>query len=175
MQFTSTTLLVIGASLLIYLALIVPTLVRLFRGTHPDEISPEWLQSFSPSIYLPMQQLMSREDFAFLSRQPGFDLSLYRKLRRDRLRIFRKYLRRMIVDFNHLHLAARLAIAQSTEDHSALIPALVVLKLRFSVAVLAAEFRCMMCFFGVKTLGASSLLLSLEQLNKQFQAISPAA
>jgi hypothetical protein len=175
MQLTSTTLLVIGLPLVIYLALIVPTLARLFKGTHPDEISPEWLRSFSPSIYLPMQQLMSGEDFAFLSRQPGFDLSLYRKLRRDRLRIFRKYLRRMIVDFNQLHLAARLAIAQAPEDHSALIPALVLLKLRFSVAVLAAEFRCGMCLFGFKTLSARSLLLSLEKLNAQFQAVSSAA
>jgi hypothetical protein len=175
MQLTSTMLLVLGVPLVIYLALIVPTLARLLRGTDPDEISPEWLRSFSPSIYLPMQQLMSGEDFAFLSRQPGFDLSLYRKLRRDRLRIFRKYLRRMIVDFNQLHLAARLAIAQSAEDHSALIPTLILLKLRFSVAVLAAEFRCVMCFFGLKTLGASSLLLSLEELTVQFQAVSSAA
>ena len=171
MQLTSTTLVAIGVPLLIYLALIVPTLARLFKGTRPDEITPEWLQKFSPSIYLPMELLMSGEDFAFLSSQPGFDLSLYRKLRRDRIRIFRQYLNRMILDFNQLHLAARLAIAQSPEDHSALLPGLITLKLRFSLAVLAAEFRCTLCLFGVKTLGARRLLLHLEALNAQFQTV----
>lgn len=171
MQFTSTTVLVIGLPLLVYLALIVPTLARLFKGTRPDEISPEWLHSFSPAIYQPMERLMSGEDFAFLSAQPGFDLSLYRKLRRDRLRIFRQYLKRMIVDFNQLHLAARLAIAQSSEDHSAVLPCLIALKWRFSMAVLVAEFRCTLCLFGVKTLGARKLLLHLEALNSQFHAI----
>lgn len=171
MQLPLPTLLVMGVPLLIYLALVVPSLARLFKRARPEEISAEWLQSFSPSIYEPMQHLMNAEDFAFLSRQPGFDLSLYRKLRRDRLRIFRQYLKRMILDFNQLHLAARLAISEQPGDHSALLPSLIALKLRFSAAVLAAEFRCVLCFFGVKTLEARSLLLQLEALNQQFQAV----
>jgi len=57
-----------------------------------EEITPEWLENFSTSVYHPMEGLLADEDFRFLSRQPGFDLSLYRKLRRERLRIFRQYL-----------------------------------------------------------------------------------
>ncbi len=175
MQLTSTALLLIGVPLVIYLAFSIPTLARLFRGTQPDEISLEWLRSFSPAKYRSMEGLMNGEDFAFLSSQPGFDLSLYRKLRRDRLRIFRQYLAGMIVDFNRLHKAARLAIAQCPEDRSALIPVLIALKARFSLAVLAAEFRCALCLCGVKTLGARSLLLQLEELNAQFELLRASA
>ena len=171
MQLTSTMLLVLGVPLIVYLGLIVPTLIRLFKGTHLDEIAPERLQSFSPSIYLPMERLMNGEDFAFLSSQPGFDLSLYRKLRRDRLKIFRQYLHRMIFDFNRLHLAARSAIAQAPGDHSALLPHLILLKFRFSAAVLVAEFRCALCYVGVQSLSARTLLSYLEELNAQLQAV----
>lgn len=175
MPLTSTTLLAIGVLFFIYLALIVPTLIRLFKGTRPDEISVEWLQSFSPSIYAPMERLMNGDDFSFLSSQPGFDLSLYRKLRKERLKIFRQYLNRMITDFNQLHLAARLAVSQSSGDHSSLLLSLIALKLRFSAAVLTAEFRCALCFCGVNTLGAHTLLSQLEELNQRFQMVRASA
>ena len=171
MQLNCSTLLVAGVPVIIYLSLVVPTLLRLFKARSVDEISPEWLQSFSPEIYDPMERLLNEADFAFLSSQPGFDLSLYRKLRRERLKIFRQYLDRMIIDFNRLHLAARLAISQSSSDNSALLPALISLKLRFIAAVLAAEFRYGLCLLGVKSLGARTLLLQLQALNTQFQAV----
>ncbi len=150
---------------MIYLALNVPTLWRLFGTTRQEEITPEWLDSFSPAVYLPMERLLSREDFAFLSSQPGFDLSLQRKLRKERLKIFRQYLQRMIVDFNKLHCAARFAVSQSTEDHSELLPRLISLKLRFSISVLVAEFRYSLCWLGMNSLSARALLLQLQEMN----------
>lgn len=171
MQLSYPTLLAIGVPLSFYLALIVPTLIRLFKGPSVDEISPEWLQSFSPTIYLPMERLLNGEDFAFLSSQPGFDLSLYRKLRRERLKIFRQYLNRMIVDFNRLHLAARSAISTGSGDHSAMLPALIALKFRFSAAVLMVEFRYSLCLLGLSSLGARTLLLHLQELDSQLQLL----
>ena len=171
MTLTLPTLVALGAPTLIYLALAVPTLIRLFRGTRPDEISPEWLASFSPAVYVPMEHLLNSEDFAFLSSQPGFDLALYRKLRKERLRIFHEYLERMILDFNRLHLAARLAISQSSADHSDLLPGLIGLKLRFSAAVLGAEFRYSLCLIGMNWLSARTLLSQLQELSSQFQAV----
>ena len=64
-------------------ALAVPVLVKLLRQCPVHDITPEWLENLSIASYYPMEELLSDEDFAFLSRQPGFDLSLYRKLRRE--------------------------------------------------------------------------------------------
>ena len=161
-------------SFIAFLTLVLPTLVKLCKKIRIEELSPEWLERFSPNSYYPMEGLLNAEDFAFLSRQPGFDLSLYRKLRQERLQIFRQYLDRMIVDFNRLHLTARLAVAHSTEDHSDLLVKLVRLKLRFSAAVLGAEFRYILCRLGVRTLSVRSLIVSLEELSAQVNSIAAA-
>jgi hypothetical protein len=145
------------------------------KGARAEEISPEWLNSFSHSIYLPMDGLLNNDDFAFLSRQPGFDLSLHRKLRKERLKIFHQYLERMIIDFNRLHLAARLAVSQSTSDQSHLLSQLISLKVRFSMAVMRAEFRYHLCLCGLPSPSVKTLLLHFEELSTQFAAIRQAA
>jgi hypothetical protein len=170
LSFVAVLVLVLAA----YVAIITPTLSKLFRRCSADEISPEWLERFSARSYYPMDRLLSPEDFSFLSRQPGFDLSLYRKFRRDRLCIFRQYLSRMICDFNRLHLTARLLVANGTQDHSELLTKLIWLKVRFSLAVLQAEFRYFLCCLGVRTLSVRVLILRLEELSAQVGAISAA-
>ena len=119
-----------------------------------------------------MESLLSNEDFAFLSRQPGFDLSLYRKLRQERLQIFQQYLNRMIGDFNRLHMTARLVLAHSKDDHSDLFAKLLWLKVRFSAAVVVAEYRYALCLLGVRSLNARALVLRLEELNAHVLALS---
>jgi hypothetical protein len=97
---------------------LVPVIARLLRRANLAEVTPEWLENFTTAAYYPMEGLLADEDFRFLSRQPGFDFSLYRKLRADRLRIFRQYLNRLIADFNRLHAVARFLVIQGTEDRS---------------------------------------------------------
>ena len=58
------------------IAVLGPVVFRLFQPCSFDEIPREWLEDFKPSSYYPMQRLLSDEDFRFLARQPGFDLSL---------------------------------------------------------------------------------------------------
>src|SRR5947209_2169473 len=91
-------LIVAGLSIVLF----APVLYNLFRSYRVEDVSPEWLQNFSAQSYYPMQSLLAEDDFRFLSRQPGFDLSLYRKLRRERLHIFKQYLGCVISDFNKL-------------------------------------------------------------------------
>ena len=154
------------------LALTLPILVRLFRGCHLEEVTPEWLDSFSAALYYPMEGLLSNEDFAFLSRQPGFDISLYRKLRRDRLRIFRQYLLRLIRDFNRLHSVARALVAQTSEDHSDLMLRMIMLKLRFSLAVLSVELNYWRCLIRFRPLVVRSLIQGLEEMTQELQSLA---
>jgi hypothetical protein len=155
-------------------AFVAPVLSKLFRTCRIEEITPEWLENFSTSVYHPMEGLLADEDFTFLSRQPGFDLSLYRKLRRERLRIFRQYLARLVSDFNRLHLVTRVLIAQSSEDRSELVSKLIWLKIRFSIALLRAEVSYLLCRLGLSSLAVRGLILRLEEMHAQLSAVSAA-
>lgn len=121
-----------------------------------------------------MAGLLADEDFRFLSRQPGFDLSLYRKLRRDRLVIFHQYLSRLILDFNRLHAIARALLARAQEDRSELVTKLMWLKVKFSVAVVEAEFSYLCCCVGFRFLTARAVILRLEEMSSQLTLISAA-
>jgi len=154
--------------------LVTPILFRLYRRCRIEEITPEWLESFSPSTYYPMQGLLADEDFQFLLRQPGFDLSLYRKLRRERLNIFRQYLNRLILDFNRLHQAARVLLAHGRDDRSDLVTQLVWLKIRFSAAVLQAEFSFLLCRIGFRSLAVRTVILHLEEMSSHLSSIAAA-
>lgn len=156
------------------LALILPVVLKLCKKCAIEDITPEWLESFSPSSYYPMQGLLAEEDFNFLCRQPGFDLSLYRKLRRDRLHIFQQYLNRLIIDFNRLHTAARAILASSPEDCSDLVTRLILLKVRFSITVLRAQMNYALCSIGFRTLTASALISRLEEMSSQLTSIAAA-
>ncbi|MFL6352068.1 MAG: hypothetical protein ACJ74Z_09485 [Bryobacteraceae bacterium] len=151
-----------------------PVLGRLHRTCRIEEITPEWLENFSASAYYPMEGLLADEDFAFLSRQPGFDLSLYRKLRRERLRIFRQYLTRLVSDFNRLHVVTRALIAQSPHDRSEVVGRLIRLKIRFSVALVRAEASYVLCRLGLRSLAVRALIRHLEEMHAQLGAVSAA-
>jgi hypothetical protein len=167
----------LGAPLLlggVILALFLPILRRVYRKTAREEITPDWLESFCVTAYYPMQGLLSNEDFSFLSRQPGFDESLHRKLRRERLHIYRQYLIRLIVDFNRLHAIARMILARSDRDRSDCVAKLMKLKLQFSFAVLQAECSYHLCCLGFRFLAARRAISILESMSLELAALSAA-
>lgn len=154
------------------LALFFPVLRWLYRRIENEEITPEWLEHFSVAAYAPMEDLLSDEDFTFLSRQPGFDMSLHRKLRRERLHIFRQYLIRLIIDFNRLHAVARMILSHSLQDRSDVVGKLMRLKLQFTLAVFQAECSYLLCRIGFRFLAAKRLIAVLENMSKELAALS---
>src|SRR5712691_4096783 len=75
----------------------------LVQRTRPGACDPlEWLDDFSAAVYRPMERLLDARDRAFLASQPGFEPSIARRLRRQRIGIFQSYLRGMIRDFHRL-------------------------------------------------------------------------
>ena len=157
------------------IALILPVTVKLFRKNSAGEISAEWLESFSVASYHPMERLLNDEDFKFLSRQPGFDLSLYRKLRRERLKIFKQYLNRAIVDFNRLHRVVLAILAQAEQDQSEVLSGLIWIRLRFFGSVVRAEINYRLCLIGFQTLAVHSLIAHLDEMNSQLTAVASAS
>lgn len=129
-------------------------------------------EEFTPAAYYPMKSLLSDEDFRFLAGQPGFDRSLYSKLKRERLVIFRQYLRRMIQDFNRLYLATKILISQHPEDHSDLAIRLMRLRVKFTLSVINAEFSYVLCRFGYRSIAVTAMIARLEELGGEFVRIS---
>ena len=158
----------------LFLALLIPVLGRLLRSCSAQDVTPEWLENFSVSSYYPMQGLLNEEDFDFLSRQPGFDLRLYRKLRRERLHIFKQYLNRAIADFNRLHMVVRTILPHVSEDCSDVVGRLIWLRVRFSWAVIRAELSYRLCLIGFRSLAVKSLISQLEEMNSQLALVSAA-
>jgi hypothetical protein len=144
-----------------------PVMIRLFRRCSVNEVTSEWLENFSVESYYPMSGLLNDEDFKFLSRQPGFDLSLYRKLRRERLRIFKQYLNRAIGDFNRLHTAVRAIVPYVADNGADVVSRLIWLKVRFSYAVVRAEISYRICLLGGGSLAVRLLISNLEEMNQQ--------
>ena len=169
---TSALVLSVCCALCIVLVFVARILRKLYRNCSVEELTPEWLENFSIAYYEPMVELLSDEDFEFLARQPGFDFRLRRKLRRERLLIFREYLRKLISDFHRLHLAIRLMISRSTEDHSDVVSHLMWLKFRFSVSILRVEVSYLLCWLGLRKMYASDLVHYLEQMNAQMRLVS---
>ncbi len=165
-----TPLLLIGLIAILF----VPVVARLSRKCSAQEVTPEWLESFSVASYHPMAGLLNDEDFKFLSQQPGFDLSLYKKLRRERLRIFKQYLNRSIADFNRLHRAVRSILPYVKQDCSDVVSRLIWLKVRFCLAVLKAELSYRLCLVGYHSLAVRSLIGELEAMNSQLKLVSAA-
>jgi hypothetical protein len=147
------------------LAFLGPVLFRLSRRCQPSELTVEWYESFDVSSYRPMQGLLAPDDFQFLSRQPGFDPSLFSKLRRERIRIFRQYLNRLILDFNRLYSMTLLVISQGSEDRSDLVGKLISLRFHFWVAILRVEISYLICRFSARPVAVSNLLRHLEDMH----------
>lgn len=113
-----------------------------------------------------MRGLLDQDDFQFLSRQPGFDPSLYRKLRRDRLRIFREYLNRLVVDYNRLHTLASFVVSQSSEDQSRLFAQLLSLRFQFWLSTMQVEFSYLLCRLGARSVSIGGILQQMEEISK---------
>jgi hypothetical protein len=149
-------------------------MARLLRQYHLSDVTPEWLESFSPATYQAMEILLAEEDFDFLVRQPGFEASLRKKLRRERIWIFRQYLNRLIGDFNRLHVYARYLITQSHVDQSNLLGRLVWLRIRFSFTVLRVEASLLLAYVGGKPRVVSQAIARLDEMNGYLHALAAA-
>src|SRR5579862_7271657 len=106
-----------GGAILLLLAILITLRVRTYRQDREEDDTGE----FTLARYQPMERLLAEEDFLFLASQPGYTPEIGAKLRRERRRIFRLYLRELAHDFLHLHAEARRMVADSKAEHADLV------------------------------------------------------
>ena len=159
---------------------IVPALVLLFRSllssgrSLPSSI--EWIQEVCASRYRPMERLLGTEDLDFLASQPGYTRQMARRLRSERRKAFRGYLRCMRRDFDHVCLALQLLMANSTIDRPDLASVLVKQKATFHMAMLAVEFRLALHACGIdRMVDVRDLVGALDALGGELRQLVPVA
>jgi hypothetical protein len=133
-----------------------------------------WLEDFSIAKYRPMQRLLSENDYEFLAAQAGFDAKIAKRLRSERRKIFRAYLRNMTLDFHRLHLAAKMLAAYGTEDRSELASKLVTQRFQFFGALALVQVRLAFHSVGIGTVEVHNLIGSLESLRSSVTQLAPA-
>ena len=162
------------ATLVLLVGTVAYFIASLVRRSHPDEnpaveLDEGSLDGFSIEAYRPMERLFDETDFEFLASQPGYDPSIARKLRAERRRIFRGYLRCLISDFNRLVHLAQLAMVHSSEDRPDLARAIFRLRLNFFWNVANAEVRLALAPLPLGSINAPRLIGCLTSLRENLE------
>ena len=147
-----------AALALVVIGLSFVTLFRRLLAPAPG-VEVERIQAFSVEKYRPMGRLLDEADYQFLRTAPGYAPDLERRLRCERRVVFRAYLRRLRKDFQCLHRAARLVVAQGAQDRPDLAWKLMRQSLLFWFGFGLAHMR-----LGVHTLGLSSPVIPVFDL-----------
>jgi hypothetical protein len=153
------------------LFLVVAALFRMLLVDRESLPDAAWLQNFSAARYRPMLRLLAEDDYEFLTAL-GSDRSVVRRLRSERRRIFRMYLRNLSRDFARLHRAARV-LALESEQGSEVAERLIRMRVQFTVAVMAVQFRLTMHALGIGTVDVRNLIQALEGMGANFRSLTP--
>ncbi len=148
---------------------------RLISPDRDPQPSLEWCNHFSIEKYRPVERLFSDEDYRFLAVLPGYSPGLSRKLKVERRRIFRHYLRCLGQDFHRLHTAARFLLLHSPQDRPDLALVLFKQKAVFRYAMLAVHCRLVLQPLGIGTVDVSGLVKALEAMGNQFRQLAAVA
>ncbi len=146
-------------SVVALLALIAVRLLRYRRRTFPGAFDP---RDFSIARYQPVMRLGGEEDFDFLASLPGYRPATGARLRRERRRILRMYLRDLAQDFRALHAAARKLVADSPAHNSELVGLLLRYQLTFWRSMFLIELRLLAPAARLPRLDLTSLLNPME-------------
>lgn len=134
----------------------------------------EWLEDFSANSYRPMERLLDHRDYAFLAAQAGFEPSIARRLRSERVGVFQSYLGAMIRDFHRLLMAARVISVFASEDQSAFISNLWRVRWSFYASVARVEIHVALHWLGVGTVDVGGLLASMQRMELDTMRLLPA-
>jgi hypothetical protein len=155
--------------------------VCLFRKLSSDTgkatLPGDWENIFAPSRYKPMERLLDPADYRFLASQPGHSRGMTRRLRANRVGIFRGYARCLGRDFTRVSNALKMLMVHAPVDRSALVGLLLKQRLLFSANMISLEFRLVLHTFGwtTPTIDVRNLVEALDALGAQLRVVAASA
>jgi len=166
-----------AAALLLVTVVLALLLRKLLSPSQPPALDPAWWMSFSVEKYRPAERLFSADDYEFLARQPGFTPRLARRLRAQRRKVFRQYLRCLSRDFDRLYAVARQLLLDSSSDRPELARALVWQWVLFHLGLALVHGRLLLQWLGLGTVDVRGLVSAAEAMRERLFALraAPAA
>jgi hypothetical protein len=133
------------------------------RDTLP--LTQEWLAELTTQRYRPMCRLLDEGDWRFLREQRGFRPEIEKGLRRQRILLFRAYLRTLEADFHRLCGALDASMPDVAAQRRA------ILAWRMTVV----RVRLKLYEWGVGKVDASPLVSLFDEVRAEVAASGPAA
>ena len=165
---------VVTAMILLLCVAVLLLIRRLGSDNHVLPVTTEWLNELSTHRYRPMLRLLEETDFQFLRSQNGFTPEMGRRLRRQRVRAFRGYLRMIEADFDRVSAALRLILAYSEDDRPELASLLLQRRLRFIFALTGIHCRLVLFRMGPSGVDVSSMIQLFDGMRLELRALVPA-
>ncbi len=134
-----------------------------------DEFPPDWLAEEPAAKYRPMERLLNDADFEFVASYTALPAKVSQRLRAERRRIFRVYLRLLRRDFGRIYTATKLLILYSDRDRPDLAAELMRQRMRFAYGMLLVECRLALHTVGVGTVDVRPLVAGVEAMRLQLQ------
>ncbi|MCU1233891.1 MAG: hypothetical protein JWP63_1858 [Candidatus Solibacter sp.] len=167
-------MLIVTAVLSVLILTMVVLLVRqIGSGTESLPVTTEWLDDLSDERYRPMVRLLDESDFRFLRAQKGFIPAMERKLRRQRVEVFRSYLGLLESDFKRVCLGLKIVLVQFERDRPDLASALINRQLTFAYCVLQIQARLILFRWGLAAVDASELIRMFDGMRVELKALVP--
>ena len=164
---------IVLATILCVVAVITLLLRNVLRQTREPLPDSSWLNAFDAARYRPMQRLLTDTDYSFLAASGGSQ-DVIRRLRAERRRIFRAYLKNMVRDFNRLHRAARILSLEAETDRTDFALQLLRIRVVFGWTVTVIQFRLTLHALGLSTVDARRLLRALDDMSTSYTSLTPA-
>jgi hypothetical protein len=171
-------ILVIGISVVICLglALALPILLRKVAASGASlPLTAEWIGELSIEPYRPMFRLLDGQDLEFLRSQPGFTNKMATRLRVQRCRIFRGYLRCLNADFGRMCAAVKVLMLQSGHDRPDLAATLLRHQATFLWRMFMVQFRLVLYQWGVCAVDVNGLVKIFEVMRLELRTLVPDA
>lgn len=156
----------------VMLILIVVGLVALHFSTRLRRLtamSNQGMQIPSAGRYKPMLRLLSSDDAHLV----GSNELMAKNFRRQRVEIFRGYLRCLTKDYGRLLAGIRAAMVQSNVDRPDLAAALFKNEILFTLAICRIEYRLWLHSAGFGTVDVSGVVGAMETLRAQAAVLTP--
>jgi len=168
----------VGAILTVLLAglgLAIFAICRFALARPEDLYDPRWLEELCTNRYRPMMRLLDGRDLEFLRSQPAVTPQIVARLRQQRCRIFRGYLKCLTRDFQRVCWAIRILMMQANQDRPDLARLLLRSQLSFALGVCNMHVRVTLFAWGVGTVDMSGLLKRFDLVRRELCSMRPAA
>jgi hypothetical protein len=147
---------------------------RVARSSQRQPLTAHWIEELSLERYRPMMRLLDPDDLEFLRSQPGFTWRMASRLRAQRCRLFRSYLRSLDEDFQQVSLALKLILLHSSHDRPDLAGALVKQEAGFALRMAAVRLRLFLFRWNLCRVDAAGLVKIFDSMRLQLQGLVPA-